>query len=183
MERHHKLLSIISPLSHGCMPWFRTLPMPKKCNTGRSTNTITPRLDIFDGSHYCSLLETPVTIDDEELPMWFFFDPRDIDCVACCPLTVHALLHIAPTIRTMGPVWAYWAFPMERYCGDIGRNIKSRRFPYATINKYITSQAQLTHVILLYGLHDQLSLCTPQSHDKDLQLPLCESFITMLTIQ
>jgi hypothetical protein len=74
----------------------------------------------------------------------------------------------------MGPVWAYWAFPMERYCGDIGRNIKSRRFPYAAINKYITSQAQLTHVTLLYGLHDQLSLRPPRSDDKDLQLPLCE---------
>ena len=112
--------------------------------------------------------------------LYYQYDP---DRVACCPLTVHALLHIAPTIRAMGPVWAYWAFPMERYCGDIGRNIKSRRFPYATINKYITSQAQLTHVILLYGLHDQLSLRPPQSHDKDLQLPLCESFITILTIQ
>ena len=77
----------------------------------------------------------------------------------------------------MGPVWAYWAFPMERYCGDIGRNIRSRRFPYATINKYITSQAQLTHVTLLYGLHDQLSLRPPQSHVKDLQLPLCEPFL------
>jgi hypothetical protein len=76
----------------------------------------------------------------------------------------------------MGPVWAYWAFPMERYCGDIGRNIKSRRFPYASINKYITSQAQLTHVTLLYGLHDQLSLCPPRSDDKDLKLPLCERF-------
>ena len=34
--------------------------------------------DIFDGAHYRSLLETPVTIGDEELPMWFFSDPRDI---------------------------------------------------------------------------------------------------------
>src|ERR1700678_3597124 len=34
--------------------------------------------DIFDGAHYCSLLETPVTIGDEELPMWFFSDPRDV---------------------------------------------------------------------------------------------------------
>jgi len=34
--------------------------------------------DIFDGAHYRSLLETPVTINDEELPMWFFSDPRDI---------------------------------------------------------------------------------------------------------
>ena len=33
--------------------------------------------DIFDGAHYCSLLKTPVTICDE-LPMWFFPDPRDI---------------------------------------------------------------------------------------------------------
>jgi len=83
----------------------------------------------------------------------------------------------------MGPVWAYWAFPMERYCGDIGRNIKSRRFPYATINKYITSQAQLTQVTLLYGLHDQLSLRPPRSGDKDLQLPLCEPFLLyILTI-
>ena len=105
---------------------------------------------------------------------------HDPEHVACCPLTVHALLHIAPTIRAMGPVWAYWAFPMERYCGDIGRNIKSRRFPYATINKYITSQAHLTHIILLYGLHDQLSLRPPKSHDKDLQLPLCEPFILIL---
>ena len=34
--------------------------------------------DIFDGAHYRSLLETPVTIGDEELPMWFFSDPRDV---------------------------------------------------------------------------------------------------------
>ena len=34
--------------------------------------------DIFDGAHYHSLLETFVTISDEELPMWFFSDPRDI---------------------------------------------------------------------------------------------------------
>ena len=74
----------------------------------------------------------------------------------------------------MGPVWAYWAFPMERYCGDIGRHVTSRRFPYAAINKYITSQAQLTQVMLLYGLHDQLSLRPPRSHEKDLKLPLCE---------
>ena len=84
----------------------------------------------------------------------------------------------------MGPVWAYWAFPMERYCGQIGHNIKSRWFPYAAINKYITFQAQLTHVTLLYGLHNQLSLHPPQSHNKDLQLPLCEPFkLLILTIQ
>ena len=34
--------------------------------------------DIFDGAHCHSLLRTPVTIGDEELPMWSFSDPRDI---------------------------------------------------------------------------------------------------------
>jgi hypothetical protein len=34
--------------------------------------------DIFDGTHYRSLRETLITIGDEELPTWFFSDPRDI---------------------------------------------------------------------------------------------------------
>ena len=35
-------------------------------------------MDIFNGTHYHSLLTTPITIGDEEPPMWFFSDPRDI---------------------------------------------------------------------------------------------------------
>ena len=77
----------------------------------------------------------------------------------------------------MGPVWAYWAFLMGWYYRDIGYNIRSRQFSYTTINKYITSQAQLNQVVLLYGLHDQVSLYPPQSHHKDLKLPSCESII------
>lgn len=34
--------------------------------------------DIFDGAHYRSLLETFVTVGDDQLPFWFFADPRDI---------------------------------------------------------------------------------------------------------
>jgi Transposase family tnp2 len=41
-------------------------------------NDPTKITDIFDGAHYHSLLETPVTIGDEELSMWFFSHPRDI---------------------------------------------------------------------------------------------------------
>ena len=102
--------------------------------------------------------------------------------VACCPITVHALLHIAPSIRAMGPVWAYWAFPMERHCGDILRNIRSQRFPYASINKYVTSCAQLTHITLLYGLHEQLILLPPVHHDTDVKLPSCKSLVTLINL-
>ena len=46
----------------------------------RSNHTHDPTkvTDIFDGTHYRSLLGKFVTIGDEELPMWFFSDPRDI---------------------------------------------------------------------------------------------------------
>lgn len=35
-------------------------------------------VDVFDGAHYRSLLETPVSVAEEELPFWFFSDPRDV---------------------------------------------------------------------------------------------------------
>jgi len=54
MGRHHKLISFIFPLSHGCVPWFRTHPMPEKCNTGRNTNTTPPRSQTF--------LMVPITV-------------------------------------------------------------------------------------------------------------------------
>jgi hypothetical protein len=41
------------------------------CNPTKST-------DILNGRHYTSLLGECVTIGGEELPMWFFSDPRDV---------------------------------------------------------------------------------------------------------
>jgi hypothetical protein len=77
----------------------------------------------------------------------------------------------------MGPVWAYWAFPIEHHCGDILHNIRSQQFPYANINKYVTSHAQLMHITLLYGLHEKLSLLPPVHHDTDVELPSCKSSV------
>jgi len=54
MGRHHKHISIISPLFHDCVLWFQTHHMPKKCNTGQSTNTTPPRSQIF--------LMVPITV-------------------------------------------------------------------------------------------------------------------------
>ena len=92
---------------------------------------------------------------------------------SCCPLTVHVLLHITPTIQVMGPVWTYWAYPMERYCSGILHHVQSHWFPYTSINKYVTSHVQLTQISLLYNLDKD----GPRpSHDQDVHLPLCESF-------
>ncbi|KAF9471530.1 hypothetical protein BDN70DRAFT_909338 [Pholiota conissans] len=39
--------------------------------------------------------------------------------ISVCMLTMHGLLHIANSINACGPVWCYWAFPMEHYCGKL----------------------------------------------------------------
>jgi hypothetical protein len=68
------------------------------------------------------------------------------------------LLHIADGIEAMGPVWTYWAFPMERFCGKLLRCIKSRRHPFANIDSHITAIAQLDQIKNRYNAHEQLAL-------------------------
>jgi hypothetical protein len=82
----------------------------------------------------------------------------------------------------MGPVWAYWAFLMECHCGDILHNVRSQWFPYASINKYITSCVQLAHITLLYGLHKKLSLLPPIYYDTDVKLPLYKSLVISMNL-
>ncbi|KAI0087703.1 hypothetical protein BDY19DRAFT_892356 [Irpex rosettiformis] len=80
-----------------------------------------------------------------------------------CPLTIHALLHIADSILIAGPVWASWAFPMERYCGTLQPAFKSRRFPFAAINRHVLDHARLTHIRISYAssIRDRLALDAP----------------------
>ncbi|THU92539.1 hypothetical protein K435DRAFT_820462 [Dendrothele bispora CBS 962.96] len=56
---------------------------------------------------------------------------NDAERISACPVTLHALLHIADSIDDCGPVWAYWTFATERYCGYLSPKFKSRRYPWA----------------------------------------------------
>jgi hypothetical protein len=76
--------------------------------------------------------------------------------VSTCPVTIHALLHIADGIEAMGPVWAYWAFPMERFCGKLLRCI--RHHPFKNIDYYILAVAQLYQIKNRYNTHKELVL-------------------------
>jgi hypothetical protein len=79
--------------------------------------------------------------------------------MSACPITVHGLLHIADGIAAAGPVWATWAFAMERYCGFVKRRaVRSRAHPYASIDRRILEMAQLNVVSLRYGLRKKLKL-------------------------
>ena len=66
---------------------------------------------------------------------------------------------MADGIRACGPVWAYWAFPMERYCALLqGAVAKSRRHPYETLNRFVLEEAQLTQIKMQYNISDELDL-------------------------
>ncbi|KAF9037166.1 hypothetical protein BJ165DRAFT_1312239, partial [Panaeolus papilionaceus] len=78
--------------------------------------------------------------------------------LSACPLTIHALLHIADGIKACGPVWAYWAYPMERHCNTLLPAIQSRRHPYASIAAFVTAVAQLNQIRLIYNVENDLNL-------------------------
>ena len=86
-----------------------------------------------------------------------FYYQHNISRLSACPLTIHALLHVGSSIRANGPVWTNWAFPMERYCGDVVRHVRNRRYLYIGINNYATSSAQLAQLKLRYDLDEELS--------------------------
>ncbi|THU85149.1 hypothetical protein K435DRAFT_601979, partial [Dendrothele bispora CBS 962.96] len=56
------------------------------------------------------------------------------------------LLHIADSINDCGPVWAYWTFATERYCGYLSPKFKSRRYPWANIDNFVLADARLSHI-------------------------------------
>lgn len=73
------------------------------------------------------------------------------DRLSTCPVTIHSLLHIADGIEQAGPVWAYWAFPMERFCGLLQPAIRSRRYPYPSMDTYVVATAQLALIKLKFN--------------------------------
>ncbi|KAH9849713.1 hypothetical protein C2E23DRAFT_932379 [Lenzites betulinus] len=90
-----------------------------------------------------------------------YYYQHDPQHLSASPLTIHALLHIADSIILAGPVWAAWAFPMERYCGRLQPAIRSRRHPYSSLNRYVLDCARLDHIELLYDVRETLALRPP----------------------
>jgi hypothetical protein len=79
-------------------------------------------------------------------------------------------------MKIIGPVWTYWAFPMERYCARLQPTITNRRFPYSTLDRFVLHSAQLTQCEIVYNLTKELSLKGPDNQVGRGQLsnPLCK---------
>lgn len=114
--------------------------------------------------------------------IYYQYDARRMQT---CPVNVHYLLHVADSIQYIGPVWCYWAFPMERYCSFIGASVKSRRFPYTNLARRIRDVAQLQVIRDLYGLHGSLSFNKPSPAEGEddagtaEQLPECKLMLCL----
>lgn len=89
------------------------------------------------------------------------------------------MLHIADSIETIGPVWTSWAFPIERYCGALQPAIRSRRFPYSSLSRYILDSARLTHIHNLYDLKNELNF-TPEHRISGTRIIGCKFLLLCL---
>ena len=87
--------------------------------------------------------------------MYYQYSPSRL---SACPLTIHALLHIVDGIEAAGPVWTYWAFPTERFCGRLLPEIRSRRHPFSNIDNFVVASAKLSQIKIVYNLDEELSL-------------------------
>ncbi|KAJ7266668.1 hypothetical protein C8J57DRAFT_1068624 [Mycena rebaudengoi] len=91
-----------------------------------------------------------------------FYYQYDSHRLATCTMPIHALLHIANDIRQIGPMWCFWAFVMERFCGSLLTAVKSRKHPFTSLAHRIRDVAQLSQIELLQTL-DTLFLAVSKS--------------------
>ena len=89
--------------------------------------------------HFMQLVELlKLFLDSNWYRLYYKHDPT---WLSACTLTIHALLHIGWGIRAAGPVWIYWAFPMEWHCNTLLQSIRSRHHPYASISLFVIATA------------------------------------------
>jgi hypothetical protein len=83
-------------------------------------------------------------------------------CLPTCTLPIHTLLHIADYIEACGPVWCYWSFPMERFCGFLKHGVSSMRHPYTSMDQYLLDWTRMWHLGIVYNIKDMLKLKRPK---------------------
>lgn len=76
--------------------------------------------------------------------------------LSTCPLTIHALIHVAQATRDAGPLSRIWEYVTERFMGKIARNVTSRQYPFSQIAESVKKQEQLKTVAMKFGLEEEL---------------------------
>ncbi|CAE6475319.1 unnamed protein product [Rhizoctonia solani] len=122
-------------------------------------------------------LEFKLTSDDIEhldsmVKLWVtqyekYYYQYSADRLPVCPLTIHAILHIPYYIRQTGPLWASWAFVMERFCGHLLPAVKNRVRPYENLDNYVQRRAQMRIVSMIHNLPALTHISIPKRRADD----------------
>lgn len=87
--------------------------------------------------------------------LYYQYDPSR---VAACPLTIHALIHIANDTRNAGPLCRIWEFVTERAMGIIARSVKNKRLPFSQLAETVKLREQLKAVAIRFDMIDKLQI-------------------------
>ncbi|KAG8730992.1 hypothetical protein FRC10_002129, partial [Ceratobasidium sp. 414] len=103
----------------------------------------------------CCLLFQITSAQIDELQTWInnwvtdykkYYYQYDPVCLSVCPVTIHTLLHMLYYLRRTGPLWASWAFIMERFCSYLLPAIKNCVRPYEHLDNFVQRSAQM-HIV------------------------------------
>jgi hypothetical protein len=95
---------------------------------------------------------------DDSVRIYYQFD---VNRLSACPLTIHALLHVADDIEMNGPSCNNWSFVMERYCGVLVPAVKSRKYPFTALSLRQLHITRLNDIKNRYNLHEALQDLPP----------------------
>src|SRR5258708_1242566 len=71
-----------------------------------------------------------------------------------CPVTLHALLHLANDIKKNGPSCYNWVFVMECWCGQLLPAIKLHVYPYKSLTCQQLAIMQENLILVQYNIFD-----------------------------
>jgi hypothetical protein len=102
----------------------------------------------------------------------------DIQRLSTCTVMIHALLHICDNIQFCAPVWVTWTFFMERYCGSLQGQLRSRSYPWANLNNLVLNRAYLEMIDMRYNLTSGSSQCSADLTRGEKVYNSCMSFLS-----
>lgn len=74
------------------------------------------------------------------------FYQKEADRLSTIVLTIHTWLHAVDYIEQSGPLWCFWCWIMERFCGRLARAVASHKHPYASLNRRILELATIASI-------------------------------------
>lgn len=81
--------------------------------------------------------------------------------LAICTSQLHALLHVATTIRALGPTFVSWQFGLERYAGKMEPLTTSKSQLNVSLYNGLEMLEQLRYVKLLYNIGSSRPISMP----------------------